>query len=72
MTDRHAGYIVALEKDIREDDAEAIINAIQMVRGVLSVEPIVADGSLWLAEQRARDDYREKLWRVLYPKKDEA
>lgn len=33
MTDRHAGYIVTLAADIREDDAEHIINAIRMVKG---------------------------------------
>ena len=31
MTDRHAGYVVTLNEDIREDDAEAIINAIRGV-----------------------------------------
>jgi hypothetical protein len=35
MTDRHAGYVVVLERDIREDDAEVILSAIGMVKGVL-------------------------------------
>lgn len=42
MTDRHAGYVVALDTNIREDDAEAIIAAIGMIKGVLSVQPVVA------------------------------
>ncbi len=43
MTDRLNALIVILEHDIREDDAEPIINAIQQLRGVLQVEPHVAD-----------------------------
>ena len=35
MTDRHCGYIITLENDIREDDAEATINALRMIKGVL-------------------------------------
>lgn len=61
MTDRHAGYIVTLEGDIREDDAEAIINALRLVRGVLSVEPVVADVAVHIAEKRARADVLDRL-----------
>jgi len=43
MTDRHVGYIVTLDKDIRGDDAEAIINALGMIRGVIAIEPIKLD-----------------------------
>lgn len=42
MTDRHKGYVVTLADDIREDDAEAVVNALRMVRGVIGVEPVVA------------------------------
>jgi hypothetical protein len=37
MTDRYFSLLVALERDIREDDCEDIINAIGMIRGVLKV-----------------------------------
>ena len=56
MTDRHAGYIVVLDKDIREDDAEFTLNALRMVRGVVSVEPVVSGIEVHIAETRARDD----------------
>ena len=61
MTDRHAGYIVTLADDIREDDAEAIIQALLMIKGVARVEPIVADHQLFLATQRARAEIGDKL-----------
>jgi hypothetical protein len=66
MTDRHAGYIVVLERDIREDDAEHVINALRMTKGVLIVEPIVTDTELHIAESRALAAWREKLHDVLY------
>jgi len=45
MTDRHAGYIVVLAENIREDDAEeGVLNAIRMLKGVVSVEPVLAGG----------------------------
>jgi len=43
VTDRHAGYIVTLREDVREDAAEAIMTALRMVSGVTSVEPVTAD-----------------------------
>lgn len=61
MTDRHAGYIVTLEKDIREDDAEAVIEALRMIKGVLNVQPVVSDLHTQLAESRVAEDYQRKF-----------
>lgn len=41
MTDRLKGFVVTLEEDLREDDAQHICDAIAMVKGVLSVRPVV-------------------------------
>lgn len=54
MTDRHKGYIVTLEDDIREDDAETIIAALRMIKGVLSVEALVANYDDHMARERVR------------------
>jgi hypothetical protein len=70
MTDRLNTLTVALEKDIRVDDAQGLIDAILRMRGVLSVTGNVADGTAWMAEERARRELGEKLWQVIYPKKD--
>ena len=32
MTDRHAGYVVVLDKDIREGDAESLMTALTALR----------------------------------------
>lgn len=68
MTDRYNALTVVLEKDIREDDAEALLNAIRQLRGVLSVHGNVADFDDQIAQDRVRHELGEKLWRVLYPK----
>ena len=57
MTDRYNALTVVMEKDMRDDDAEALIAAIRQLRGVLSVSGNVAD-------------LGQKLWSVLYPKHD--
>jgi hypothetical protein len=67
MTDRYNYIVVGLEKDLREDDSQALIRAISLFRGVLSVEPHVADADAWIAEERARRAMHDKLFKVLYP-----
>lgn len=65
MTDRYNALTVVLERDIRSDDAEDLITAIQQLRGVASVRPHVSDITSHMAEERARMDLQEKLWKVL-------
>ncbi len=65
MTDRHAGYVVTLADDIREDDAKAIITALRMVRGVIAVDPIVADYGIHIAKVRVDDAWRERIDRMV-------
>ncbi len=62
MTDRHAGYVVALGEDIREDDAEAIMAAISMIKGVLSVQPVIADPMSAITHLQVRRDILTKLY----------
>jgi len=70
MTDRYNTLTVVLERDIREDDAEGLLDAIRHMRGVLSVAGNVADSSEYMAVERARHELRMKLWEALNPKKD--
>lgn len=66
MTDRYCALTVVLDKDYRDDDAESILSAIRMVKGVLSVEPHVSDITQVVAEGRARHDLREEIRKVLW------
>jgi hypothetical protein len=65
MTERHAGYVVTLAEDTREDDAEHIINALRMIRGVLSVEPVHAGTDVSIATERAKAEMRAGLLSLL-------
>jgi len=68
MTDRYYALTIALEKDIREDDCEHLINAIKMLRGVLNVTPKVVSPDTWMAEQRAYSSLQQKIYKVLADK----
>lgn len=65
MTDRFNTLTVVLEKDTRDDDAQAIIQAILQLRGVLNVTGNVVDPSSWGAEERARIDLGKKILAIL-------
>lgn len=65
MTDRHAGYVVTLAKDIREDDAEHIINAMRMIKGVADVSPIISDYNVVLARGQRDMAWREAIIHLL-------
>ena len=68
MTDRYHGLVVVLDKDMRTDDAEPLMQAIRQMRGVLSVGGEVADLTTHTAYMRAKRELESKLWEVLYPK----
>ena len=66
MTDRHAGYLVTLDEDLRSDDAEEILTALRMVKGVLAVEPIIARPSQeQIGYQRADHEWRLRIYGLL-------
>ncbi len=50
---------------MRLDDCEAILTAIRMTKGVLKATPNVVDSRDWMAEERARNELRKKLWEAL-------
>lgn len=61
MTAREAAYLVTLDADLREDDAEATRTALRMVRGVIAVEPVESDPNLQIAQLRADAKWRRKI-----------
>jgi hypothetical protein len=52
---------------MREDDAQAVLDALRMVKCVQSVEPVEGGYHQHMAEQRVRREFADKLWSVLYP-----
>lgn len=65
MTDRLKGCWVAFDRDIRDDDAEPLIAAIQQMRGVLAVEPSIMTPDDWMARERVRRELTDKLYQAL-------
>jgi hypothetical protein len=61
MSDRLKGCWVAFERDIKDEDAEPIMEAIRYIRGVQAVDASVTDSDDWLARQHIKADVREKL-----------
>jgi hypothetical protein len=59
VTQRHAGYLVTLDEDIREDEAQEIITALKMIRFVHSVEPVPATGAI---DYQITKNRRDSLW----------
>lgn len=65
MTDRYHALIVVLEEPIRSDDAQPIIDAIRMLRGVIDVVPQVTDLDHHLAVTKAKYEIAKRLWDAL-------
>lgn len=72
MTDRVKGFTVVLEKEMRIDDAQALIDAIGCLRGVIKVEPEIMTGSDYFLREQVRHEMGQKLWHVLYPEKKDG
>lgn len=65
MTDRIHSLIVVFEKEFREDDTQALIDAIQMLRGVIQVRSIVGTPEHYAAREQAKAELRAQLFGVL-------
>lgn len=65
MTDRIRRITVLLERDTRDDDAEPILDAIRMVKGVAEVTPHVVTSEDWVARRTAKTELRSKISKML-------
>lgn len=65
MTDRLKGFVVTLQENMREDDAQEVINAIKMIKNVLTVKPLVTGWEDGMFYDRVKRDLISKLWDVL-------
>lgn len=65
MTDRIKGLTVTLDRDYRDDDVEAIVDAIKMIKGVIDVELHVTEIEDHMARARVRYDVQDAILGVL-------
>jgi hypothetical protein len=65
VTDRIKGFVVTLEKDLREDDAEATLTALRQIKGVLAVEPQLANIEDQLNRTRIRYELGKNILELI-------
>jgi copper chaperone CopZ len=65
MADMYNAMVVVLEKDVRDDCADPIINAIRMIKGVQSVEPHVSEIDEFVVKSRTRREIEKKVLEAL-------
>jgi hypothetical protein len=65
MTAKFNSLTIVLESDVREDDAQTLINAILMLKGVLSVEGNVPSFADYVAESRVKTEVRNRLFEII-------
>jgi hypothetical protein len=68
LSHRIKGFIVTLDQDLHEEDAEKVRIAIEMLRHVASATPSVAEFADCMARERVRAELRDQLIEVLFPK----
>ena len=63
MSDRFNALTVVFEQSLREEDVKPMMDAILMIRGVLSVEGVQPENiSDYVADIRAKHEIRQKLY----------
>ena len=62
------GFVVTLEKDVSAEFGERLRQALAMMRGVISVEPVMADFDHHMAREQARWDVEKKVLEALRQK----
>jgi len=72
MTTRFNALTVALEHNIREDEAESLLQAIGHLRGVLAVTGIPVEPQYYTGFMRAKAQLTAKIWRALDETSDET
>lgn len=65
MTARIRSLTVALDEDIRTDDVECLVNAIKMMRNVLSVTTNEVNPNDWATERRVKLETAHKLTNII-------
>lgn len=70
MTDRVRSITVILDRDTRDDDAQVLVDAISLMRGVSLVKlgKVVGFDDL-MAREAAGREIREQILAILYPER---
>lgn len=70
MSDRVSGFVVVLDGDYKDEDAEHIQETLMMLKCVAAVRPVVATPADLINRERVRIEFREKLFNVFRENND--
>lgn len=65
MSSRYFGLNVFLEKPVVLEEVAAIIAAIRLIKGVSSVQPLLAHPEMFWAKERARSELSQAMMDAL-------
>jgi hypothetical protein len=65
MTDRLKGVLITFEKNYRDDDCENTIEALKMIKGVLTVKPYITGMEDYMLYQKGHFDARREMFDFL-------
>jgi hypothetical protein len=66
MTDRIKAITVVLADNMREDDANETMAAIQQLRHVVSVDAHIADVNHHSAKMQVRAEMQDRVWKAIF------
>lgn len=64
MSDRVKGFVVALDKNYREEDIEKIKQAIMQIKGVIGVKENVANADDYIIKVRIARKVQGRLYEI--------
>jgi hypothetical protein len=65
MTDRIKGFTVTLSNDIRDDDFQAILEAVKMIKGVSHIEPSIVTTHDHMNRVRIKTELLGDIYKLL-------
>ena len=66
MAYRVKGFTVTLKNNIREDDFQRILEAVEMITGVLHVEPVLVTSKDFMMKTRLKFDITDKILKFIH------
>lgn len=68
MSDRYNGFIVTFDQPIKDEYATSIKDAILMLKGVISVAPIVDDMETYMTRIQVYNELKIKIYKCFEEK----
>ena len=64
MSEHHSGFVVTLDHSITTEASDRIVDALHLIKGVISVKPIVDSVEMDMARERARQEIGDELFKA--------